>query len=154
MWGMKRKKRKAARHDSIVQEKTPYLWPNQSGTLNTGGHRRARSSGLLLQHLPPSPHGVVGKVSRLLRSRSFSSWLGSRSLGVGGFGMARESLFEMWLLAQLAICDYGGLLIEEVVRNAAADLAIEPDEVFRLVIRATRETGRFRVDDGLITLRR
>lgn len=137
----------------LVQGVLPFLWPDQNGRLNLQGVSREPSSGLLL---PPSrrlPRREVVRASRLLRSRSLSSWLSSKSWGVVGFGTAKRSLFEMWLSARLESCAFGGMLLVEVVRDGAEDLGLEPGEVVRLLLGATRRGGRFKADGGLITLR-
>jgi hypothetical protein len=150
---MKSRRKKPAGRDMLAQLELPHLWPDSNGNLNLGGHIPASSSGLQSLHSPRSPRGEVVRASRLLRSRFLLSWLQSKNWGVTGFGMARRSLFETWLSAQLESCAFGALSLGEVVRSAGADLRLEPGEVIGLLLRATRTGGRFKADGGLITLR-
>lgn len=150
---MKAKRKKAARHDSIVQGELPFLWPDENGSLNTHRQRGARSSGLLLQHSPRSPRAEVVRASRLLRSQFLSSWLLSKSLIVVGFGKVKGSLFEMWLSAQLETCDYGALTLSSVVEGSVGELGLDGEEVIRLLINSTRVRGPFKSDGEVITLR-
>lgn len=148
---MRSKKRKAAQRDSIWQLEIPWLWPDRDGLLTLPPASTAPSSVLLLPRLQRSPRGEVVRASRLLRSQFFSSWLSSRNWGAGGFGAAKERLFEMWLSRRLENSAFNALGFEQVVRDGAADLALDVDEVIGLVIRLTRAGSIFKSDDGLIT---
>jgi hypothetical protein len=53
----------------------------------------------------------------------------------------------------LETCAFGGLLVGEVVESAGEDLRLEPGEVIRLLLQATRWGGRFAADGGLVTRR-
>lgn len=153
MWRVMARKTKKAERDMLARMELPFLWPDQSGSLNLSITSPGRLSGLLLPHSPRSPRGEVVRASRLMRSRSLLSWLSSRSWGVVGFGVVRQSLFEMWLSAQLENCAFGGMLIREVVREAGELGFLDAGEVIGLVLRCARRGGKFRVEDGMITVR-
>jgi len=77
----------------------------------------------------------------------------SKSFRVVGFGTVKESLFEMWLSRQLETCAFNALELELVISSARGDLALDLDEVMRLLIRVTRSGGAFKSDGELITFR-
>jgi hypothetical protein len=79
--------------------------------------------------------------------------LSSKNSGAAGFGGVKRSLFETWLSAQLEICDFGALPLALVEKSAAQELALDLDEVIRLLIATTRSGGRFRSDGEIITIR-
>jgi len=87
------------------------------------------------------------------RSQSLSSWLLSKSLAVVGFGMVKESLFEMWLSARLETSDFFALELWRVLEASENELGLERDEGIGLLIRLTRSGAAFKSDGGLITFR-
>jgi len=89
----------------------------------------------------------------MLQSQSLSSWLLSRSFRVVGFGTVKESLFEMWLSAQLETCAFGALPLAQVISGGVGGLELDQGEVLRLLVRVTRRGGRFKSDGEIITLR-
>jgi hypothetical protein len=151
MRGMK--KRKKARHDMLMQGELPLLWPDETGKLKLRESYRAPSNVSRLPPLQRSPRGEVVRASRLWRSQSLSSWLLSKSCRVVGFGTVRKSLFEMWLSQRLESCDFGALTLASVEKDACAELGLDLDEVKGLLLRSTREGGKFR-SDGVIISRR
>lgn len=137
----------------LVQGELPFLWPDDNGSLSLHQPFRARSSGLRSPHLRLSPRREVVRASRLLQSRSLSSWLLLKSFRAVGFGTVKESLFEMWLSDQLETCDFGALELDHVVGTAVADLELEAAEIIGLLIRVTRTAGAFKSDGEIITRR-
>jgi hypothetical protein len=150
---MMTKRKAAAARDGFEQGTLPFLWPDKDGSLNTRASVRGRLSGSPSQRSLLLPHAVVVKISRLQRSQSLSSWLSSRSSIALGFGKAKLSLFEVWLLAQLDISDFNAQSMSSVLGSGVEELHIDGEQVRRLLISATRRGGKFRSDEGIITIR-
>ncbi len=148
---MTAKRRKKARRDNIGAGGQYYLWPDENGLI-----RLPQSSPEPLKEsrslrLPLSPRGEKARALQLLRSRSLSLYLLSKSWGVVGFGAVRKRIFGQWLSQVLESCDFGALEIGAVVRSAVADLNISDEEARRLLAQATSEQGEFKSDGWIVT---
>lgn len=153
MSSMRRKTKKAARHDSIKQGELPLLWPDASGTINTSTIHRAGSSALLLPRSQLSPRKEVARARRLLLSQSFSSWLSSKNLAGVGYGRGGLSLFEMWLSLRLESCAFNCESVPALLDAAAEEIALEKWDAVQLLLKATRPGERFKSEDGFVSFR-
>ena len=146
-------RKKARRHDSIDAGELPYLWADDEGNINTKAKRRAGSSVLLLPRLQLSPRAAVRRARRLQLSRSFLSWLSSRSLDGAGYGKADASRFEMWLSLRLENCAFQCESVGAVLVAAGVELKLERWEAVALLLRVTRMGARFQSDGGIVSFR-
>jgi hypothetical protein len=153
MSGTMAKKKKARRHDSIVQGELPLLWPDASGTLNTPTARLAGSSALLLPRSQLSPRKEVIRARRLLLSQSFSSWLSSKNSAGVGYGRGALSLFEMWLSLRLESCAFNCESVAALLDAAGEEIALEKWDAVQLLLKVTRPGERFKSEGGFVSFR-
>lgn len=146
-------RRKKKNRDSIGAGGQYPLWPDENGLVNPPLFSHAQLNVSQLQHLPRSPRAEKRRALRLLRSRSFSSWLLSKNLVVVGFGVVRRRIFDQWLSALLENSDFGAVSVSHAIGVAVADLGLDREEVIRLLARATADHGDFK-SDGVIVMAR
>ena len=130
------------------------LWPDENkDNLFLPQHLTGPSRELRLQRWPLSPRAEKRRALRLWLSQSLSSWLSLKNLGAVGFGMAKERHFEIWLINELVISDFGALEVDLVIHRAMQDLELDQDTVKRILAKQTSARGAFVSDGQIVTLR-
>jgi hypothetical protein len=147
------KKNKRAIVDVLDYAKQYPLWPDEKGLLSLPAHRSARSSAALSSRSRTLPG--PGKISQLHlpRTRSLFLWLLEKSTTISTFGNGKQLHIARWLSLQLEDADFGALEINRVVELGVDQLALDRENMLRILITLTRWQSDFKSDGQLITFR-
>lgn len=95
-----------------------------------------------------------GRISRALSFFSSSLWRSLSSRIGYSFSKATDHYFVTWLTAKILEAEFEALTLTEALSLASVELQVEEETIKRLIVKHTRRDAEFRLQDGVLAVRR